>query len=203
VRAILIDPEARGEFKTDPDYGRLREPVLFISNICRAFDAKGIGPGINNFVESDGHLNPESIGMGQDVFRPASVFGYYPSEYNVPGAGLKGPEFGILSSSTSLRRAGFGAQMSFRSIERSIFNNDTPYGTFITLQSIQPLADDPAQLVGALDALLMHGTMSPSMRNAITQAVLVVPTSDPNHLSNRSQSALYLVITSPQYQVQR
>lgn len=203
VRAILLDPEARGDFKTDPDYGRLREPVLFISNICRAFDAKGIGPGPNNTVESDGHLNPQSVGMGQDVFRPATVFGYFPSEYNVPGAGLKGPEFGILSSSTSLMRASFGATMAFRGIERSIFNNDTPNGTFINLSSIQPLAGDPAQLMGALDALLMHGTMSPTVRDAITQAILAVPTSDPNHLRNRSQSALYLVITSPQYQVQR
>jgi hypothetical protein len=73
----------------------------------------------------------------------------------------------------------------------------------MNLSSIQPLASDPAQLVGALDALLMHGTMSPTMRDAITQAILAVPTSDPNYLRNRSQSALYLVLTSPQYQVQR
>jgi uncharacterized protein DUF1800 len=202
VRAILLDPEARGEFKTDPNYGRLREPVLFISNICRAFDAKGIGPGINNIVESDGNLNPQSVRMGQDVFRPATVFGYFPSEYNVPGAGLKGPEFGILSSSTSLTRAGFGAQMSFRGIPM-FADADTPNGTFINLSSIQPFAGDPAQLVGALDALLMHGTMSPTMRDAVTQAILAVPASDPNYLRNRSQSAVYLVLTSPQYQVQR
>ncbi|HSS20939.1 MAG TPA: DUF1800 domain-containing protein [Pyrinomonadaceae bacterium] len=202
VRAILLDPEARGDFKTDPDYGRLREPVLFISNICRAFNARGIGPGINNIVESDGYLNPQTVRMGQDVFRPTTVFGYFPSEYNVPGAGLKGPEFGILSSSTSLTRAGFGAQMSFRSIPM-FADADTPNGTFINLTPLQSLADDPVQLVGALDALLMHGTMSPTMRDAITQAILVVPTSDPNHLRNRTQSAVYLVLTSPQYQVQR
>jgi hypothetical protein len=92
--------------------------------------------------------------------------------------------------------------MSFHGISR-FADADTPNGTSISLSSIQPLAGDPAQLVGALDALLMHGTMSATMRDAITQAVLAVPTSDPNYLRNRSQSALYLVITSPQYQVQR
>jgi hypothetical protein len=202
VRAILLDPEARGDLKTDPDYGRLREPVLFISNICRAFDAKGVGPGINNIVESDGYLNPQSTGMGQNVFLPASVFGYFPAEYNLPGGSLRGPEFGILSSSTALKRASFGALLSFHGISR-FADADTPNGTSISLSSIQPLAGDPAQLVGALDALLMHGTMSATMRDAITQAILAVPTSDPNYLRNRSQSALYLVITSPQYQVQR
>jgi hypothetical protein len=202
VRAILLDPEARGDFKTDPDYGRLREPVLFLSNICRAFDAKGIGPGINNIVESDGHLNPQSVVMGQDVFLPATVFGYFPAEYNLPGASLKGPEFGILSSSTSLMRAGVAAQLTFRGISMW-YDADTPNGTLINLTPIQPLAADPAQLVGSLDALFMHGTMSPNVRDAITRAIMVVPSSDPNYLRNRTQSAVYLVLTSPQYQVQR
>ena len=31
VRAILLDPEARGDVKTDPSYGRLRHPAQFIA----------------------------------------------------------------------------------------------------------------------------------------------------------------------------
>ena len=30
VKAILLDPEARGDVKTDPNYGKLREPVQYI-----------------------------------------------------------------------------------------------------------------------------------------------------------------------------
>lgn len=204
VRAILLDPEARGDFKTDPNYGRLREPAQFIANICRAFDARGTGPGINNIVESDGFLNHISTGMEQDVFRPATVFGYFPAEYDLPGAaGLKGPEFGGLSSSTSLKRVGFVAQMIYHGgISRGSFP-EAPNGTFINESAFKPLAADPAQLISAFDSLFLHGTMSPAMRDAIRRAVEAVPTSDPNYLRNRTLSAMYLVLSSPQYQVQR
>ncbi len=38
TRAILLDPEARGARKIDPEYGRLREPVLFWTAMIRALD---------------------------------------------------------------------------------------------------------------------------------------------------------------------
>ncbi|HYN40845.1 MAG TPA: DUF1800 family protein, partial [Thermoanaerobaculia bacterium] len=43
VKAILLDPEARGPVKSDPAYGRLREPVLFVTNLCRALGATSDG----------------------------------------------------------------------------------------------------------------------------------------------------------------
>jgi len=77
VRAILLDPEARGDARTDPNYGKLREPALFITGILRAFNPRGFGPGINNIVNSDGVLNSQSADLGQDVFQPVTVFGYF------------------------------------------------------------------------------------------------------------------------------
>jgi uncharacterized protein (DUF1800 family) len=38
IRAILLDPEARGNNKTDPDFGKLREPVLYLTNVLRPFN---------------------------------------------------------------------------------------------------------------------------------------------------------------------
>ena len=46
VKAILTDPEARGDVKTDPHFGKLREPVLYATNLFRAFgvrSADGLG----------------------------------------------------------------------------------------------------------------------------------------------------------------
>ena len=40
IRAILLDPEARGDKKTDPNFGKLREPVQFATNILRALNVK-------------------------------------------------------------------------------------------------------------------------------------------------------------------
>ena len=38
MKAILLDPEARGDVKTDPRYGKLREPVQLLTNVLRAFN---------------------------------------------------------------------------------------------------------------------------------------------------------------------
>ena len=83
VSAILTDPEARGAVKLDPAYGKLREPVLFMTGLARALNA-----------QSDGvYFGQQSGALGQHLFNPASVFNYYPPTYVVPGTAAIGPEF--------------------------------------------------------------------------------------------------------------
>src|SRR5262249_3960082 len=41
VRAILLDPEARGNSKTDPAYGKLREPAIFFTHLFRSLSCTG------------------------------------------------------------------------------------------------------------------------------------------------------------------
>jgi hypothetical protein len=65
---------------------------------------------------------------------------------------------------------------------------------------MQALATNPAQLVDALNARLMHGTMSPEMRQSIIDAVTAVAVTNP---LKRARTAVYLVATSSQYQVER
>src|SRR5262249_36525029 len=81
VRAVLLDPEARGDLKTSASYGHLREPALFICNLLRAFNAKSA----DLTKPSDGYLNPQAVNMGQDVYRPPSVFSYYSPGYSIAG----------------------------------------------------------------------------------------------------------------------
>jgi Protein of unknown function (DUF1800) len=40
IRAILFDPEARGSRKTDPTYGKLREPLQYVTNFLRTFNVR-------------------------------------------------------------------------------------------------------------------------------------------------------------------
>ena len=65
---------------------------------------------------------------------------------------------------------------------------------------MQALAATPATLVDALDALLMHGAMPPEMRESIIGAVSAVAASNP---LKRARTAVYLVASSSQYQVER
>jgi uncharacterized protein (DUF1800 family) len=194
VSAILLDAEARGASSADPAFGRLRHPAQFITNILRAFDARSA----DRTAESDGYLNPQSASMGMDVFRPASVFSYFSPFGGVPGGGaLRGPEFGLLSTSTALARANFVNTMVYSRINVSA---NAPAGTSIDLSPLQPLAGTPNALLDELDQRLLHGTMSAEMRSTLLSAVNAVPA---NETLRRVRVAVYLILTSSQYQVQR
>ena len=207
VRAILLDPEARGDIKdatTLPDYGKLREPAQFIPNILRAFGAT-----------SDGVLNSLNVGgsaigsadMNEDLFNAPSVFNFFPPTARVPGETVLGPEFALFSSLTSLRRANFVNRMILSTITNSgglvgipAAPPDRPSGTSINLAGWDPLASNPDQLIDALNLLLLHGAISPEMRQSIKNVVSSVAVSNRRL---RVQTAIYLIVTSSQYQVQR
>ena len=194
VRAVLLDPEARGDVKTNSTYGRLRHPAQFIANILRAFGAHSA----DGTAGSDGYLNPQSSQMGMDLFRPASVFSYFSPGTVIPGsAGVRGPEFGIFSTSTALRRLNFVNTMVFSRINVS---TNAPLGTSLDFTPLLPLAATPAALVAALDDVLLHGSMSADMRASIEQAVAAVA---PSNSLKRVRTAAYLILTSSQYQVER
>lgn len=195
VKAILLDAEARGDFKdptTEPNYGKLREPVLLITNILRAFNAT-----------SDGILNSPGGGigaadMGEDLFNAPSVFNYFPPTARVPGENAVGPEFAIFSSLTSLRRANFVNQVIFSTIAPAPPNR--PLGTSIDLTPFDSLAAEPDQLLDTLDHLLLHGSMTAEMRETIKTAVSAIDITNPRL---RARTAVYLIASSSQYQVQR
>jgi uncharacterized protein (DUF1800 family) len=188
ARAILLDPEARGDLHGEPTYGHLLEPALFIVRVLRAFNAT-----------SDGVLASFAAAQEQDVFRPASVFSFYPPGYRIVGGqGLSGPEFKLYDTASALTRANFVNTVVFGSIAPS--PPDRPTGTTIDLSHFVALAGYPSLLVDELDGLLLHRSMSSAMHDAIVAAVNAVPAS--NTLL-RARTAAYLVSTSPQYQVER
>jgi hypothetical protein len=136
--------------------------------------------------------------MGMDVFRPPSVFSYFSPNAAIAGTnGVRGPEFAILSTSTTLKRVNFVNTIAFATIAAGA---NAPAGTSIDLSAMQALAGDPAKLVDALNTLLMHGSMSPEMRDSVIGAVSAVAAT--NSLK-RARTAVYLVASSSQYQVER
>jgi uncharacterized protein (DUF1800 family) len=197
VKAILLDPEARTE-PADPIYGHLREPVLYATNLLRAFHAMSA----DGTTQSDGHINHYVRDLGQSVFRPATVFSYFPQAYVAPpaSAGILGPEFGIMNANTSLKRANWVNDMVIWGGIPADPDDDSPLGTAIDLSELQALAPNPANLVDRLSRLLMHGTMSDSLRGSIVDAVNAVDAGDPY---GRAQQALYLVTVASQYQIER
>ena len=190
VRAILTDPEARGDLKLDPAYGKLREPALYLLNIVRAFNGQTDGT----------YMQRVGTSLLQPVFYSPTVFNYYPPDYVVPGTTALGPEFAIQNTSTALARINAANSMLFTALIAPDATVIGATGTSLSMTALQALAGDPAQMLARLDATLLHGTMSAAMKSAITAAVNVIPASD---TLNRARTAAYLVVTSSQYQVQR
>ena len=198
IRAILLDPEARGDAKTDPRYGKLREPVLFLTNIARHFDVRSA----DRSAPSDGVLTTETGAMGQIAFMAPSVFNFYPPDFVAPGTSFVGPEFGLYTTGTAVTRINFGNTIFFGRIDPNADRRVTA-GTSVSLAEMASFAAaDPTgnQLLDMLNLRMMHGTMSPAMRGTILGVVETVPESNP---LLRAQRAVYLVATSSQYQVQR
>jgi uncharacterized protein (DUF1800 family) len=193
VGAILLDPEARGDMSTDPNFGHVREPILYSCNVLRAFNATSY----DGTTTSDGYINPSITSMGMDLFRPATVFSYYPPDFNVAGyVPLLGPEFGILNTVTTLNRANVVNAATFGGGIPTSTN--APYGTALNLTALQAMTPDA--MADYLNMLLMHGTMSEAMQTGLIQAINAVAASN---TLKRARTAVYLVTTAAQYQVQR
>jgi hypothetical protein len=205
VQAVLLDPEARGDQKTDPHYGKLREPAQYINNILRAFEVKSF----DKTSTSDGVLAGRSTvnftgTLDQPIFEPPTVFSYYQAGYEVPGIKILGPAFGILSTSTTLRRANNANTLIYTGVAPTVApNTDRPRGTSVDLSSLEALASDPNAMANQLNVLLLHGTMSAAVRASVITAINAIPASDANFARKRAQMAAYLVTTSSQYDIQR
>lgn len=204
IRTILLDPEARGDTKEDPFYGKLREPVQFATNFLRPLNVKG-----NGFPQSDGIIftHDKFKRMSQVPFYSPSVFNYY-SPKNVilidgPQDALA-PEFMLMTPTTAIARPNFAYLIVFSGMD--VNPNWPEYrtaGTTLDLSDLATVAQFDTSCQTLLDALnerLMNGSMSTDMRNAILPAVTAISSSDP---LGRAKEAVYLVVTSSQFQVQR
>jgi hypothetical protein len=198
IAAVLLDPEARrgdDPATENPVDGHLREPVLFLTNVIRAFHGT---TDANNTIVYFG------LDMGGEfLFNSGSVFNFFSPLYDIPAADfmtppaspVSGPEFEIFTSASSLTRV--------NDIESVLFSPTFSNSTQIDLSAYAAIAGNDSDLGTMVDAMnlqLLHGTMIGPMRAAILTAVSAVPSSDP---MGRARTAAYLIASSSQYQVQR
>jgi hypothetical protein len=200
ITTILLDLEARGDVKTAPTYGHLREPVQYATNLLRTFNGTSDGN-----ITSNGTREGLIVDMGQNLFNPPTVFSYYPADLGLPGTNLIGPEFGILDTSTTYKRANFVNTLFMVGIPVSL--PDRPGGTQVNYSSYQGIltgGGTPQNLVDALDTDMMHNTMSAAMKSSIVAAITAITNANATtQAQQRTQTAIYLIATSSQYQVER
>jgi uncharacterized protein (DUF1800 family) len=182
IAAILLDAEARqGDNPATVSItdGKLREPVVMIASIARAFHAKTDAGGLAQW----------SANMSQDVFNAPTVFNFFPPVNPIAGTTLNGPEFAILATNTALTRVNFINAAVYSSIGQNTTLDFSPVTT----------AGTTTQMVAWLDTLFLHGTTPTQMKQIILTAVGAV---DPTDTVGQANAAIYLYLSSSMYQVQ-
>ncbi|HSX61840.1 MAG TPA: DUF1800 domain-containing protein [Tahibacter sp.] len=202
VKAILLDPEARyGYSGTGADrYGKLREPLLKLVQLWRITAPRSVNGRINLLIDP-------SLWYGQTPLRSPSVFNFFRPTFQQPGEirdlGLHSPEFQIATDTMLVATPNdidwrifyfyIGSTYSYAQDPDQLLMD---YGA-----TLNPLAGDPGALVDRLNLLLMSGQMSPFMRNTLVTRLNAL--SNANGGRDRVQHALYLVLNSPEYSIQK
>ncbi len=191
VSAILLDPEANKP-ANPAQFGKLREPVLQLTHLFRALGGN-----------SDGvWLRAQASALGQNVFSPATVFGFFPPDYDLPDApSLDGPTFAVYNASTALALSGVLATALNGTGVAPDASVRGSTGTRIDLSRWQALASpaDPAALVKEINRVLFAGRMTLTLQQAVAKAALTQPTTK---ALARAQAALFLAVMSPEYLVE-
>lgn len=197
VRAILLDSEARGAAATP---GKVKEPVLFMT---------GMGRGLG--LKTDGYaFFYRDAALGQMPFRAPSVFNYYPPDFPLPlGGGQISSVSKLMTSSTIIARHNLvwdwtmvGEQVRTEFQPQAVISGST--GTEVAWAEWDALAATESKLLDRIDLVFLNGTMSSSQRGALSSAIAAVKNSDPAvQAHKRALTALYIVLSSPQFQVDR
>jgi len=186
VTAILTDPEARAGDEAnavvDPSFGHMREPILFMTNILRGLNAT---LGAKSAVYNDASL------VGESLFHSPSVFSYFSPQYRIAG-GLLGPEFQVYSTATSTERANLVNGVLFATLDKS---------TTVDLSPFERTAAGTTWLVNYVNQMFMHGTMSDSLTQAVTDAVNAAAAASAGEPLAMARAALYVTLTSGEYQI--
>lgn len=202
IKAVLLDVEARyGYSGVNTDrYGKLREPWLKLVQLWRITAPRSVNGRINLLI------NP-SQSYGQAPLRSPSVFNFFRPGFQQPGEirdlGLVSPEFQIATDTMLVATPNDLDWRIFYFYVGSSYSyaQDPDQLLMDYAATLNPLAADPAALVERLNLLLMSGQMSPFMRDVLVTRLTAL--TNANGGRDRVQHALYLVLNSPEYSIQK
>ncbi len=201
VEAVLLDPEPRNPVPPS-SFGKLREPLLRLTALWRAFGAL---PGSNGAY---GLTTPERAFAQRPLGAP-SVFNFYEPDYQQPGeladAGMYSPEFQILDESTVIATSDEVWRRVFSGYTLS-GNGATTFATpanagYLPPTVIDALPADSAGLVEALNQRLLNGAMRAATRDKLIALVETGMTGADKR--RKALNLIHLIAISPEYALQR
>ena len=209
VRAILLDSEARGAATgTQAAYaGKLKEPLLRLTQLWRAYNARSASGKIGaarNFAGGAAAVFGQAQGSSPSVFNFFSPF-FAPSG-EIADAGRVAPEMQIATEYANTQIANFfWVQSLSRTQLATTLNADD---MFINTTDELAIAADSEALVNRVAEKLLGGStqMSAALKSEMKAQIerTAVPTTNPTTaLATRTADAIYLIVTSPEFALQR
>lgn len=217
IKAILLDVEARNGNQTLPEsFGKMREPILRISHLWRAFPVMPVileGPFFGGDLCGQGEyefykipyprgLNHFDSTLGQTILRSPTVFNFFLPDYSPPGAirdqNLVAPEFQILTENNLVN--------TFNAIISMVHNSNRPttwnWTTIDTTLELA-LADTPEELLNHLNLVLLNDLMSVELRQILTNHLGQVFPEGAEGQQAKVTDSIKLIVTSPEYLIQQ
>lgn len=212
VRAVLMDAEARNGANMDSTtFGKVREPVLRLAAVLRAFGATS-----DTGQYRIGITDDAGTALGQTALRAPSVFnffrpGYVPPNSETGTAGLTAPEMQIT------HEASVGGYVNF--VINALTNGVGEVPTGRSRRDVQlnwtpalAVATNASSLAALMNERLLYGQMSSALRTNIVSAVgaIAVPNATATNAATvaaaklrRVQVAAMLTLASPEFLIQR
>ncbi len=198
ITAVLLDPEALGGTKSNANFGKLREPLLVLTHLWRALDGKAV----------DGLLRyyyPEST-IGQAALSAGSVFNFFRPDFAPSGAindkGLFAPEFQLINDANNTRF--YNELFSLIQWHYKGKPYADPFSVLINISNLNKRAKVPVDLVNYLDLMFTGSKLPDDVKTVLMGYIrsLDYKNSAGNGVT-RSLEALYLIMSSPHYLIQR
>ena len=217
IKGILLDDEARnGHINQSDTFGKLKEPVLLMAQLWRAFHAEGV-----KVKNPDGSLSRERIRFrgsdretGQRPYGSFSVFNFYRPDFQPPGeikeSGLLAPEFQILTESSIIAKTNFLSNAIYYRdnndadwLAEGIGHNWDVVAPKLNLQTEFALAKQPEKLLDRLNLLLFAGQLPDVLYQELLSYLQSLPNNNTYDQKLVTFEALYLLTASPEFSVQR
>lgn len=212
IKAILLDYEATDCSKGDDiQFGKLREPFIRYTQFNKAFNASTQSGNYRN------DMNNIYLLTGLRPLASPSVFNFFQQDYqpigDIADANLYAPEFQITDAQTmvgyinGLYRWLFSNDVAD---EYDIFTNETDayYADEISTidyagELINATDDRLHILLDRLNLLLAHGRVTNVSLSTVTEVIKQFPFATDAEKTDRIKLAIYLIMTSPEYQINR
>jgi len=201
ITAILTDTDATSDvLLSDPTAGKVREPVVRFIQWARTFQL-AIAPTDATTWAKIGDLSSPSTALAESPLQSPNVFfffqpGYIPPQTALQPLGITAPEFGIVNENSVAGYMNFIMKLIAHGIGGVM-------GNYTALTPLVNQGGNSAALLAQLNVLLAAGQISDPSLGVMQAALDTINVTSAAGANNRLYAALTLVMSAPEYLIQK